>query len=862
MKVERGPSKTFLQASPTNQMTESGAPVVMKFGGSSLADAERIEAAARLVAAQHAAYREAQSAPPVVVVSALGGVTDALVALVASAEREALDAPALDALRQRHRGAATGRLVSDDRDAVLDDLDALHARLADVLRGMAALGEASPRATDRALGMGERASAVLMASALRARGLNAQALDAAEIVRTDSAFGAANVDEAETARLVRDAAEARPGVVLVVPGFTGADAAGRPTTLGRGGSDLTASLVGAALGAARIEIWTDVDGVLTADPRLVEDAFPIPRMTYAEAAEMATFGARVLFPPTMAPALRAGVPIHVRNTFRPDAPGTVVSAEGAGLDAGHPVRGVASVPEVALLTLAGGGLFGTPGVAARLFGALGAARISVVLITQASSENSIGVAVPPAQAAAAQAAIDAEFAAEAARGSVAPVAVETDLSILAVVGEGMPQTPGIAGRVFSALGQNGVNVRAVAQGSSERNISVVVGAADRAKALAVVHDGLFLSDAVRLHVFVIGTGLVGAALLDQVAAQAETLRRERGLDVRLAGVANSRAMAFSARGLPLGAWREARDAGEPASAEAFAERVVAMNLPNAVVVDATAGADVPALYGRLLGASVTVATPNKVALSGAQADYDRLKALAARRGAGLRYETNVGAGLPIVATLDGLVSSGDRVRRIEGVLSGSLSFIFGTFSAADGGGSGGRFSEIVRRAQALGYTEPDPRDDLSGMDVRRKLLILARDAGLRIEPDAASVRPFLPAACTDAPSVEAFYAALEASDGHFESLREAVAQRGHVLRALATVDAAANDGMGSASVAVVPVGPEHPAFGLAPGDNLVAFTTSRYAERPLVVRGPGAGAEVTAAGVFAELVQIGGAVRG
>ena len=835
---------------------ESGAPVVMKFGGSSLADAERIEAAARLVAAQHAAHREARSAPPVVVVSALGGVTDALVALVASAEREALDADALEALRQRHRGAATGRLVSDDRDAVLGDLDALHARLTDVLRGMAALGEASPRATDRALGVGERASAVLMASALRARGVHAQALDAADLVRTDSSFGAANVDEMETAKQIRGAAEARPDVVLVVPGFAGADAAGRPTTLGRGGSDLTASLVGAALGAERIEIWTDVDGVLTADPRVVEDAFPIPHMTYAEAAEMATFGARVLFPPTMAPALRAGVPIHVRNTFRPHAPGTVVSAEGAGLDAGHPVRGVASVPSVALLTLAGGGLFGTPGVAARLFGALGAARISVVLITQASSENSIGVAVPPAQAEAARAAIDAEFAAEAARGSVAPVAVETDLSVLAVVGEGMPQTPGIAGRVFSALGQNGVNVRAVAQGSSERNISVVVSSGDRAKALGVVHDGLFLSDAVRLYVFVIGTGLVGAALLDQVAAQAETLRRERGLDLRLAGVSNSRTMAFDARGLPLGAWRVARDGGEPASAEAFAERAIAMNLPNAVVVDATAGADVPALYGRLLGASVTVATPNKVALSGAQADYDRLKALAARRGAGLRYETNVGAGLPIIATLDGLVSSGDRVRRIEGVLSGSLSFIFGTFQA------GGRFSEIVREAQALGYTEPDPRDDLSGMDVRRKLLILARDAGLRMEPTAATVRPFLPAACTEAPSVETFYAALEASDGHFESLREAVAQRGHVLRALATVDAAANGGAGSASVAVVPVGPEHPAFGLAPGDNLVAFTTSRYAERPLVVRGPGAGAEVTAAGVFAELVQIGGAIRG
>ena len=831
-------------------LTPDAPPVVMKFGGSSLATADRIAVATDLVAAQHAATDDSAGLP-VVVVSALGGVTDALLALARSAESENLDTDALAALAARHSDAATGRLVSDDREAVLADLAALHARLSDVLRGMAALGEASPRATDRVLAYGERAAAALTASALRARGVRAEALDATALVRTDSDFGNAHVDEPETFKRIRDAAAERPDTVLVVPGFTGADALGRPTTLGRGGSDLTASLVGAALGAARVEIWTDVDGVLTADPRLVEDAFPIPRMTYAEAAEMAHFGARVLFPATMRPALDAGVPLHVRNTFRPDTPGTVVSAEGAGPDAGHPVRGVASVPSVALLTLSGGGLFGTPGVAARLFGALGRERISVVLITQGSSENSIGFAVGPDEARTAQAAVDAEFAPEIARGTVAPVLVEEGLSVLAVVGEGMPSTPGIAGRVFSSLGHNGVNVRAVAQGSSERNISVVVSGADRAKALAVVHDGLFLSAAVRLNVFVIGTGLVGSALLDQIAAQAGALRAGRGLDVRVVGVSNSRAMALDARGVDLGAWRTARDAGEPGGAEAFVAAVVAMNLPNAVVVDATAGPDVPNLYDRLLGASVSVSTPNKVALSGPLADYDRLKALAARRGVQLRYETNVGAGLPIVSTLGDLVSSGDRIRRIEGVLSGSLSFIFGTFQ------TGGRFSEIVREAQRLGYTEPDPRDDLSGLDVRRKLLILARDAGLRVEPEGAVVRPFLPTACTDAATVEAFYDALEAHDDHFEVLRDDAAQRGTALRALAVVDGEA----GAASVGVEAVGPDHPAFALAPGDNLVSFRTDRYPDRPLVVRGPGAGADVTAAGVFAELVQIGGMIR-
>ena len=812
----------------------------MKFGGSSLRTADRIAHAADLVAAQ-----ARTGGQPTVVVSAMGGVTDTLLALARSAAAEALGTDALDALASRHADAA------QDADTA-ERLDVLHARLADLLRGMAALGEASPRATDRALVHGERASAVLMAAALRARGISAEALDATDLIATDSAFGSANVDAAETRRRIR--AAVTPGTVAVVPGFTGADADGRPTTLGRGGSDLTASLVGAALEAAHIEIWTDVDGVLTADPRLVEDAFPIPQMTYAEAAEMAHFGAKVLFPPTMAPALAAGVPIHVRNTFRPEAPGTVISAGGAGPDAGHPVRGVASVPGVVLLTLAGGGLFGTPGVAARLFAALGRAGVSVALITQGSSENSISVAVAPEQAEAGRAAADAEFAPEIARGTVAPVTVETDLSMMAVVGEGMPQTPGIAGRVFAALGHNGVNVRAVAQGSSERNISVVVSAADRGKALAVVHDGLFLSGAARLNLFVVGTGLVGAALLDQIAAQAPALRQERGLDIRLAGVSNSRTMAFDPRGLDLTAWRAARDAGEPASAEAFVDRAIALNLPNAVLVDATAGADVPQLYARLLEASVGVSTPNKTALSGAQADYDRLKALAARRGVPLRYETNVGAGLPVVSTLGDLVSSGDRIRRIEGVLSGTLSFIFATFSAP---GATVRFSDVVRDAQTRGYTEPDPRDDLSGADVRRKLLILARDAGLRLEPDAATVRPFLPAACTDAPTVADFYEQLAAHDAHFDALRRDAADQGRVLRALAVVDAEA----GAARLSVEAVGPAHPAFALDAGDNLVTFRTDRYPDRPLVVRGPGAGAEVTAAGVFAELVQIGGTIR-
>ena len=402
------------------------------------------------------------------------------------------------------------------------------------------------------------------------------------------------------------------------------------------------------------------------------------------------------------------------------------------------------------------------------------------------------------------------------------------------------------------MGHNGVNVRAVAQGSSERNISVVVRAADRAKALAVVHDGLFLSGAVRLNLFVVGTGLVGAALLDQIAAQAPALRETRRLDIRLAGVSNSRTMAFAAGGIRLNGWRAIRDAGEPASAAAFVDRAIALNLPNAVVVDATAGADVPALYARILDASLSISTPNKVALSGLQADYDRLKALAARRGAHLRYETNVGAGLPVVSTLSDLVSSGDRIRRIEGVLSGTLSFLFATFSAGSE-----PFSAVVRQAQALGYTEPDPRDDLSGADVRRKLLILARDAGLRLEPDAATVRPFLPAACTDAPTVEAFYDQLEAHDAHFDALRADARAQGRVLRALAVVDAEA----GAASLSVEAVGPEHPAFALDAGDNLVTFRTDRYPDRPLVVRGPGAGAEVTAAGVFAELVQIGAAIR-
>jgi aspartokinase/homoserine dehydrogenase 1 len=821
---------------------------VLKFGGTSVGSPASIRSLVDILSACH--QRKERFA---VVFSAFSKVTDTLIEMAQKAckgDKAYLDI--LEKLRHRHFDALRQLLEPDNRPAVEAQLEANFEALGNVLQGIYLLREVSPRSLDFVVSFGERNSTFIIAHVMRQAGMPTDFLDARELVRTDAHFGSAKVDFEETNRLIRAHFEAHTDIQAIT-GFIGSTAEGLTTTLGRGGSDYTAAIFGAALEASAIEIWTDVDGVLTADPRRVKEAFTLPSMSYREAMEMSHFGAKVIYPPTILPALHKNIPLYIRNTFNPSFSGTYIGLNppepqaAPVLESGwdSAIKGISSINQICLLTLQGSGLFGVPGIAARLFKALAQAGVNIVIITQGSSESSITFAVSPAQAKLAQRAAEKEFAFEVREGLIEPLKIEDNLSVIAVVGENMRYRPGIAGRVFQALGKNGVNIVAIAQGSSELNISVVIHALDETKALNAIHESFFLSDTTTLHLFLVGVGLIGGTLLRQIEAQAAFLREKRNLEIRVVGLANSKRMVFDEEGLQLDGWEAQLGKGEAFSMLRFVEQMKAFNLPNAIFIDNTASAEVASYYEEILEASISISTPNKVSASSPYQRYQHLKYLADKRGVQWRYETNVGAGLPIITTLNDLIHSGDRILKIEGVLSGTLSFIFNTFCAA---GETRPFSAIVREAKERGLTEPDPRDDLSGADVRRKLLILARESGLPLEAEDIAVENILPAPCLAAPSVDAFFAALVAEDAHFEALRQAAALEGRALRFVAKLDE------GKAGVVLEKFDQSHPFYFLSGSDNMVVFSTERYRERPLVVRGPGAGAEVTAAGVFAEVI--------
>ncbi len=819
---------------------------VLKFGGTSVGTPQTIQDLLLPVLVDY--YRKGQHLT--VVFSAFSKVTDTLIeAAQRAAQGDNTYLMLLKKLRQRHTAALEALIAAENRPPVSANLSEHFDQLEHVLQGIYLLREASPRSLDFVLSFGERNSALLLAHALRQAGPPAEYLDARRIIRTDAHFGQARVDFEQTNALIRQHYAQHPDTVQCVTGFIGSTADGLTTTLGRGGSDYTAAILGAALDAEAVEIWTDVDGVLTADPRRVKKAFSLSALTYQEAMEMSHFGAKVIYPPTLRPIMAKGIPLLIRNTFHPDFEGTYIGPSVLTKPGDPPVKGLSSIHQISLLTLEGGGLFGVPGIAARLFSALARHGINVVLITQGSSESNITFAVSPQQAADAQQAVEQEFAYEIRSGSIEPPRAEHDLSVVAIVGEGMRYTPGISGRLFQALGRNGINVVAIAQGSSERNISVVLPAADETKALNAIHEAFFLSDTKSLNLFIVGAGLIGSALLEQIRRQAPFLREHRRLEIRVVGLANSRRMLFAEEGVDLGQWKKALEtAAEPFSMSRFVERMEQMNLPNAIFIDNTAAEEVTRYYERILEASISISTPNKLATSASWEQYRRLKQAAERRGALWGYETNVGAGLPIISTLNDLIASGDRVLRIEGVLSGTLSFLFSHFT------EGKRFSDVVREARQRGLTEPDPREDLSGADVRRKALILAREMGLPLELRDVEVEALLPPACWEASSAEAFLERLSDYDAHFEALRVQAAAQQKVLRWVARIED------GQADIGLRCVGAEHPFFALSGSDNMVVFTTERYFERPLVVRGPGAGAEVTAAGVFAETLRMSAAL--
>jgi aspartokinase/homoserine dehydrogenase 1 len=811
---------------------------VHKFGGSSVADAACMERVARIIEGDPALRK-------VVVLSACRGVTDALLGLVALAEsQDATLEDRIEELRQRHVGIARELLTGDLYDDFIIELDQDCRDIAGILQTVRLVRAASTTLRDLISGYGELWSTRIFERLLRRRGLSSGRvhwLDARRVLLVEwGPLGPGVRWEQSRSNLQ---AQLPPDFVgtIVVTGYIATDTQGLQTTLGRNGSDFSASIFGSLLDAGEIVIWTDVDGVLSADPRLVPEAQVIEALSYNEAMELAYFGAKVIHPQTMAPAVHKRIPIWIRNTFAPEKAGTLIHDRSAPSPL---VKGITTVERIALLNLEGAGMIGVPGTAHRLFGALREEGISVILISQGSSEHSICFAVPQAEADRAERVVQRAFEPELREGQIHSIEVNRHCSILAVVGDGMAGAHGVAAQVFSALGVSGVNVRAIAQGASERNISVVIDARSSARALRAVHSSFYLS-AHTVSIGLIGPGLVGGALLDQIATQAERLRRDFKLDLRVRGIAGSKTMRLNQGPIDLAHWRDAYAAGgDPVDLEQFADHVHADQFPHAVIIDCSASAAVASRYAHWLSEGIHVVTPNKKANSAAYGDYERMKE--ARRAAGSHYlyEATVGAGLPVIQTLRDLRETGDEIRRIEGIFSGTLAYLFNTW---DGNQA---FSSVVKHAKSLGYTEPDPRDDLSGMDVARKLIILAREMGLRLELADVQVESLVPPALSEC-GVEDFLDRLTEFDAPMLERLEAARSRGQVLRYVGCGAGAAR-----AQVGVVELPTSHPFANIALTDNIVRFETARYDKNPLIVQGPGAGPAVTAAGVFADLLRV------
>jgi bifunctional aspartokinase / homoserine dehydrogenase 1 len=810
---------------------------VLKFGGSSVANAENIDKVIALV-------REALTKDrTILVVSALGGITDMLIqAASAAAAGDESYKDKLQAIEQRHLETVKTLLPLTRQSGTLSAVKTRCNEIEDICSGIFLLGELSARTQDKVVSYGELLSSYIVAARLGALDIDHTWKDSRDLITTDSHFGHAAVDFTRTNGQIKDFLIDHPSSSLFVfPGFIASNDKGITTTLGRGGGDYTAAIYAAAADASRLEIWTDVSGMMTADPRLVSNVKLIPHISYQEAMELSHFGAKVIYPPTIQPVMRKNIPVWIKNTFAPSDPGTVI--ELAATHNGNSIRGISSIPRIALLSLEGSGMVGIPGFSKRLFEALSGHQINVILITQGSSEHSICVGVDEPNAAIAKTAVDNAFSPEIATGTVDPLVIEAGLSVIALVGEQMKSHPGVSGKMFGALGRNGVNVRAIAQGSSERNISAVIAAGDVKKAINVLHEEFFEASYRQLNLFITGTGNVGRRLIDQLQKQQEWLQQQLRIQVRVIGLANSRKMIFDNEGIDLAHWRARLDLGSPMDLDEWVAGITTRNLRNSVFADVTANQDVATCYAALLQRSISVVACNKIACSSPYSNYRQLKDLAREYNARFLFETNVGAGLPVIGTLNDLLRSGDTVRRIEAVLSGTLNFVFNHYNGER------PFSEVVRQAQEEGYTEPDPRLDLSGTDVMRKIMILTREAGQRMEMDDIANHSFMPASCMQG-SVEDFYVAMTKEEDHFKQLYQAAAAKGKKLKFVAQYD------NGVASVGLQHIGPEQDLYHLYGKDNVVLFYTDRYSEQPLVIKGAGAGAEVTASGVFADILRI------
>jgi bifunctional aspartokinase / homoserine dehydrogenase 1 len=814
---------------------------VLKFGGSSVANAENIKKVIAIVQQALTIDRT------ILVLSALGGITDSLIrAGLLAAAGDGSYKEKLAEVEQRHLETVKTLIPITRQSSILSLVKTRCNEIEDICNGVFLLSELSDRTRDKIVSYGELLSSQIISAGFSALGIDACWKDARELIITDSKFGYAAVDFPLTDQKIRQFfgtdpnSPSNPHPLFILPGFIAADANGVTTTLGRGGSDYTAAILAAATDADVVEIWTDVSGMMTADPRLVTNTKKIPHISYQEAMELSHFGAKVIYPPTIQPVMSKNIPVWIKNTFAPADPGTVIEFATSVNDGS--IRGISSIGKIALLSLEGSGMVGIPGFSKRLFEALSDEKINVILITQGSSEHSICVGIDESNVAVAKDSVDGAFNHEIATGKVQPLIIEKELSVIALVGDHMKSHPGISGKMFGALGRNGVNVRAIAQGSSERNISAVIAAPDVKKAINILHEEFFETSYKQLNLFITGTGNVGSRLLAQLAQQQPYLQEFLRLQVRVIGMANSKKMIFNDEGIDLADWKGALAKGVPMDLGEWVRGITSRNLRNAVFADVTANPDVAACYDLLLQKSISVVACNKIACSSPYGYYRKLKDLSREYNSLFLFETNVGAGLPVIGTLNDLLRSGDKVTRIEAVLSGTLNFVFNNYNGKR------PFAQVVRQAQEEGYTEPDPRLDLSGTDVMRKIMILAREAGEKMEMDEIDNNSFMPASCMTG-SVEDFYTAMGKEEAHFAALYQAAEKEGKKLKFVAKYE------NGKASVGLQHIGPGQDLYHLYGKDNVVLFYTDRYPEQPLVIKGAGAGAEVTASGVFADTIR-------